>query len=227
MNRRTHYGWLALALAFPAVATSATPEAIVAAARTSVEASLGSRYATVELVETGKPSTGAPDDVTLHAMPVVGRFPRERFTVDVQFQRLGHVVGKATVGFALHARSEGWVYARDAHDHEEAAALAMERREVDAARGASVSPDDVAGMRLRRNVRAGQAVSAADFERVPDVDNRQAVTLRAAFGEITVESAGIALRAGSRGDVVTVQIDGATAPVKATVVDRGVAELVQ
>lgn len=217
----------ALALSGMAAAASVPPQAIVASARASVEAALGSRYSAVDLVETTRPAAAAPEDVTLHAMPVVGRFPRQRFTVDVQFVRRGLVVGKATVGFALHVANEGWVYARDARDHEDVASLAIERGAVDAARVAPASPDDLTGMRLRRNVHAGQAVSLADFERVPDVDNRQTIRLRAAFGEITVESAGLALRAGNRGDVVTVQIDGASAPVKATVVDRGVAELVQ
>lgn len=210
--------------------SSAMPQdtdAIVAAARASVEAALGSRYASVELVETGRPVTDVPAGVALHALPVAGRFPRQRFTVDVQFLRGGRVVGKASVGFALRAGSEGWVYARDAHDHEGASALALEPRQVDAAAGAPVSPGDLTGLRLRHNVRAGQAVKLADFERVPDVDNRQPVKLRAAFGEIIVESMGLALRSGNRGDVVTVQVDGATAPVKATVIDHGVAELVR
>jgi flagella basal body P-ring formation protein FlgA len=216
-----------LAFAAGSVAKAADTDAIVAAARASVEAALGGRYASVELTEAGRPAVGAPDGTILRAMPVAGRFPRERFTVDVQFLRGGRVVGKASVGFALHAGVDGWVYARDAHGHEDAGSVAMERRTVDAARGTPVSPDELSGMRLRRNVRAGQTVAMTDFERIPDVDNRQPVQLRAAFGEITVESAGLALRAGTRGDVVTVQVDGATAPVKATVVDRGVAELVR
>jgi flagella basal body P-ring formation protein FlgA len=217
----------ALTLSGVTVAAQAPPQAIVASARASVEAALGSRYSAMDLVETTRPVAAAPEDVTLRAMPVVGRFPRQRFTVDVQFVRRGRVVGKATVGFALHVAGEGWVYTRDAHDHDDVASLAIERGAVDVARAAPASPDDLIGMRLRRNVRAGQPVSLSDFERVPDVDNRQTVRLRAAFGEIMVESAGLALRAGNRGDVVTVQVEGATAPVKATVVERGVAELVQ
>lgn len=210
-----------------AAAASSRGDDVVSTARRSVETALAAYGTSVALAVTGRPSASVPGDVSLRALPVVGRFPRERFTVDVQQVRHGRVIGVSTVSFALHVRAEGWVYARDAQSHEEAASIAMERRPVDVARAATITPEATAGMRLKRSVRAGQPIVMADFERVPDVDNRQPVRLRAAFGEITVESAGTALRAGNRGDVVTVQVAGATRPVKATVVDRGVAELVQ
>lgn len=227
MSARLFMSLLALPFATAASAAPASTDAVVDVARASVEAALGQRYGQVDLEVTGRPSAIPGSDVALRAMPVVGRFPRERFTVDVDLLRSGRVVGKATVGFALHANTEGWVYSKDAHDHDLVAAVAMERQTVDVAHGEGVTPDQLEGLRLKRNVRAGKIVALADFERVPDIDNRQPVRLLAAFGDITVESAGMAMRAGNRGDVVTVQVDGATAPVKATVTDRGVAELVQ
>jgi flagella basal body P-ring formation protein FlgA len=227
MSTRFLLPWLALPFATAAVAAPTSTDAVIDAARVSVEAALGQRYGQIDLEVTGRPSAVPASDVALRAMPVVGRFPRERFTVDVDLLRNGRVVGKATVGFALHASTEGWVYSKDAHDHDLVAAVAMERQTVDAAHGEGVTPDQLEGLRLKRNVRAGKVVALADFERVPDIDNRQSIRLLAAFGDITVESAGMAMRAGNRGDVVTVQVDGATAPVKATVTDRGVAELVQ
>lgn len=227
MNRRLTLLLVACAFSGGSASASTPADAVVASARASVESSLGSRYASVDLVTTGRPASGAPEGSTLRALPVAGRFPRERFTVDVQFLHGERIVGHASVGFALHASSEGWVYAKDARSHEAVASVAMERHTVDVAHGIGATPDDLTGMRLRHGVRAGQPVALADFEQVPDVDNREPVRLRAAFGDITVESAGLALRAGNRGDVVTVQVDGATAPVRATVVDRGVAELVR
>lgn len=227
MSARFLLPLLVAPFASAATAAPTTTDAVVEAARTSVEASLGQRYGQIDLAVTGRPTAVPKADVVLRAMPVVGRFPRERFTVDVDLLRDGRVVGKATVGFALYASTEGWVYGADAHDHDLAAAVTMQRQTVDVAHGEGVTPEQVEGLRLKHNVRAGQVVALTDFERVPDIDNRQPIRLRAAFGDITVERAGMAMRAGNRGDVVTVQVDGATAPVKATVTDRGEAELVQ
>jgi flagella basal body P-ring formation protein FlgA len=226
MSARFLLPWLLLPFSAVAAAPEGT-DAVVDAARASVETALGQRYGQVDLQVTGRPSVHPAADVVLRAMPVVGRFPRERFTVDVNLLRNGRVVGKGTVGFALHASTEGWVYSKDAHEHDPVTGVVMERETVDAAQGEGITPDQLDGLRLKRNVRAGKIVALADFERVPDIDNRQPVRLMAAFGDITVERAGMAMRAGNRGDVVTVQVDGATAPVKATVTDRGVAELVQ
>jgi flagella basal body P-ring formation protein FlgA len=230
--------WLSLLLALWPLAAMAndvpsTADAIVTAARASIEARLGAMADEASLEVTGRPAGpwAAMDARTVfRAVPVVGRFPRERFTVDVALVRAGVVVGKATVVFALRLPSQAWVYGHDGHTHDDVDALALERRTVDAAGARSgfvTDPASLDGLRLKRSVRQGQPVSMADFERVPDVDNRQAVRLRASFGDIVLESAGTALRAGNRGDVVTVQIAGGTTPVKATVIERGVAELVQ
>jgi flagella basal body P-ring formation protein FlgA len=223
MSARFVLGCLLAMLATAAFATDV--DGVVDAARAAVVARLGEGQPAA-LTVIGRPAA-PPGDTSLKVLPVAGRFPRERFAVDVLYVRQGKAVGRGTVGFALSLAGEGWVYAEDGRPHEDAALLRLVRGQVDAAHRVPVDPAAVEGMRLKRNVRSGQALSLADFETVPDVDNRQAVRLRAAFGGITLESAGMALRSGNKGEIVTVQVPGATEPVKATVIDRGVAELVQ
>lgn len=213
-------------LAMLSTVSSATEvDAVVEAARASVEARLAGAPGAA-LTVTSRPAA-PPQDATLRVLPVAGRFPRERFAVDVVYLSHGRSVGRGTVSFSLSMSREGWVYGEEGHPHEDAALLALVPGPVDAAHAVPVEPAAVTGMRLKRSVRRGQPLSLADFEAVPDVDNRQAVRLRAVFGEITLESAGTALRSGNKGEVVTVQVPGANEPVKATVIDRGVAELVQ
>lgn len=221
--RRTSLACLLAMLATPSFATEV--DGVIEAARASIAARLGGT-APEGLSVTGRPAA-PPAGATLRVLPVAGRFPRERFAVDVAYLVNGRAVGRGTVAFALSLASEGWVYGEEGRAHEDAALLSLVRGPIDAAHAAPVEPATVAGMRLRRAVRRGQALSLSDFESVPDVDNRQAVRLRAAFGDITLESAGMALRSGNKGEIVTVQVPGASEPVKATVIDRGVAELVQ
>lgn len=227
---------LPLLLALPVVGVAAAPgntsAAMVDAARSAVEARLGKGYAATSLEVTGRPSDALPaidDGAHLSVSPIQGRFPRERFSVDVAMLRGARTVAHGTVGFALHATAQALVYGQDASRGSQAEMLDLRQGDVDVAHARSapvVGAEALAGMRLKRPVREGQIVSSDDFETLPDVDMRQPIRLRAAFGDIVVESPGLALRSGNRGDTVTVQVQGATAPVKATVVDRGVAELV-
>ena len=220
-------GWPVMAVA------GTTSDALVEAARTAVQARLGADYADVSLQVTGRPADSLPSlDASTHlrVSPLAGRFPRERFTVDVAILRGDRILATGAVGFALSASREAWVYGHDAARGGTLSALDLHRSSVDVTHlhGDLVDgSDSLAGMRLKRSVRAGQPATRDDFERVPDVDFHQSVRLRATFGDIVVESAGQALASGRRGDTVTVQVDGATAPVKATVIDRGVAELVR
>lgn len=224
---------LVLAYLAPAAAFAgdASADGAVAAARAAVEQRLGNGYEQVELDVTTRPerllaSKGA---LEFHALPIAGRWPRARFTTMVEVRSSGRVLRTVPVGFALSAMGRAWVYRDDLAERLPAEQLQLEQRNVDVALASSAplpSPDALKGKRLRRPVRAGQVASIEDFEDVPDVDNRQQVRLTASYGGITVERAGVAMRAANKGEVVPVQVAGTREPVKATVTDRGVAQVV-
>lgn len=203
----------------------------MAAARKAVEQRLGGAYEQIALTVTSRPErlSSGKAAVSFRALPVTGRWPRARFTMMVEVLSDGHVLRTVPVGFALSARARAWVYRDDLTERLPAELLVLEERSVDVAAGSAEplgSPDELKGKRLRRAVRAGQVVSLGDFEDVPDVDNRQPVRLLASYGGITVERAGVAMRAANRGELVPVQVTGTREPVKATVTDRGVAQVV-
>ncbi|WP_266157655.1 flagellar basal body P-ring formation chaperone FlgA [Dyella silvatica] len=215
--------------------TAATPssdaDAIVAAAQSSVEQRLGSGYSRVELIVTGRPErvSHGSEHVEYRATPVTGHWPRARFRVMVEVRVKGRLQQTVPVGFALAAYAPAWVYRENVSDRAIAEDLSLSQQTADVAASAAepvASPELLKGMRLRRVVRAGQVVTKADFEPVPDIDNRQRVKLLAAFGAITVESVGVAMQAGNKGDVVPIQVAGNSQPVKATITDRGVAQVV-
>jgi len=224
---------LVLACLAPAVACAgdAAADGAVAAARAAVEQRLGNGYEQVALEVTTRPEhlPAGKGALEFRALPIAGRWPRARFTAMVEVRSGGRVLRTVPVGFALSAMGRAWVYRDDLAERLPAEQLQLEERNVDVARGSSAplpSPDTLKGKRLRHPVRAGQVVSIEDFEDVPDVDNRQQVRLMASYGGITVERAGVAMRAANKGETVPVQVAGTSEPVKATVTDRGVAQVV-
>ncbi|HEY4145293.1 flagellar basal body P-ring formation chaperone FlgA [Pinirhizobacter sp.] len=208
-----------------AIAADAGPNEAVTVARAAVQTRLGPAYHDVHLDVTAAPIHAGVPGTTYHAMPIQGKFPRARLTVMVQVCAPNHGCKAQAVGFALTAHAETLVYTDSAASHTPGSLLVIEPGTVDvvAMHGAPLaSRDAVRDMRLRRAVRAGGAASLEDFEPVPDVDDRQRVTLVAEAGAITIESSGTAMRSGNRGDQVPVQVAGATEPVRGVVTGRGV-----
>lgn len=213
----------------PVMAADTSPSPIVAAAREAVLTRLGSAAAasTLEAVAAGR--TGHGDArATYKARPIEGPFPRARFTVMVDvYGRAGRLVGSHPVGFALSETGVSLVYRHAEHAGVDAMLVDADTGDVDLARApdALANLSEAGGKRLRHAVRAGAPVLASDFEPVPDVDVRSVVRLEASYGAITVESPAVAMRAGNRGDKVPVMVHGASGPVTALVVDKGVARI--
>ena len=213
-----------LLLAYASQALAAAPgDGAVAAATAALQARLGAG-AKAQITVTARPNGAELTGTTFRAEPIEGRLPRSRLSVTVEACSPGHHCHAEMVGFALSVDAPVLVYGGDAASHAAASMLAVESRDGDAARGHDLvaSMDDVKGLRLRHAVRAGQPVSRDDFEAIPDVDNREQVRLVADVGAITIESRGMAMHAGNRGDVVPVVVAGASEPVRGVVTERGV-----
>lgn len=221
------------AVSSAAVAATAVSdsEAVVAAARAAVETRLSTQYTDVTLTVTGRPQSTLDGTAKreYQVLPIIGRWPRSRFTVMVEERENGQVRHTVPVGFALVAFASSWTYTENVAGKVGAEQLALNKQPVDAASlsGDMVSSmDQLKNLRLRRAVRSGMAVRLSDFESIPDVDNRQQVHVIATAGAITIESTGIAMRAGNKGDIVPIQMAHAQTPVRATITDRGVAHVV-
>jgi flagellar basal body P-ring formation protein FlgA len=229
---------LALLLVLPVFANATTTDghddadAVVAAAQAAARARMGGAQDSAQLTVTGRPrALHLPKGERRYvARDVEGRWPRRRFTVGVDVFVDGHLARSVPVAFALSEVGNVLVYQVDLHAHAslETASLGTGQGDLARLRGTSLTDAaQVDGMRLRRGVRAGDAAVLEDFEAVPDIDSRQRVRIVASQGAIRLESGGLALRSGNRGDQVTVQVDGGDRPVLATVIDKGVAEVVR
>lgn len=227
-----HWAWFFMAFFLPALslADEAALSPAARCARDAVLRQLGSASdgATLEVVSASRAEHDAPG-AGYRAHPVEGRFPRARFTVMVDVLRDGRVIASRPVGFALSERGPSLVYRHADRAGAPAEHIDVDTASIDQARAVGALRDLAAeaGMRLRRTVRAGDPVLASDFEPVPDVDNRSVVRLQATYGAITVETPATAMRSGNRGDSVPVMVQGASGPVTARVIDRGVARIEQ
>jgi len=219
-----------LALATAGTHASDTDPLVVAA-----EAAARARLQVMK--ETRFTVTGRPHDLALpegvrsyEARAIEGTWPRRRFVVPVDIFVNGRRVKTAPVSFEMVISGKSLVYAADLRARAAVDGSGLRERDSDLARVHGKPVVDVAslkGMRLRRGVRAGDVALEGDFEPVPDIDVRQRVRVVATQGAIRLEGGGTALVSGNRGDSVTVRMDGGGEPVRATVIDKGVTQVVQ
>ena len=225
-----------LALNLPAAASSPSlqtvPAArIVEAAQAQMDVCLGSDKATAQLAVVGKPEDVQvlAGKLAIKATRPEGRWPRSRVSVPVEISVNGAVVRSATVWFAVSVPRDVSTYAADASLGTTASALKFVSHDGDIAalQGNLVTdPHQLDGMRLRHAVVAGSPVVLEDFERIPDVDRQQRVQVLESYGVIKLETKGTAIGHGNAGDIVQVQVDGAEAPVRARITDKGVVQVV-
>lgn len=157
-----------------------------------------------------------------------GAWLRSRVGVPVQV-KAGDRRTVAMVWFAVSAPAPGQVYADGFARGAAAETLSWRPAQVDLAKwqGAAVTvdPASLSGQRLRRAVRAGDAVLASDFEPVPAVSARQTVDVLATRGAVTLSVRGRALNDGDAGQLISVLPANATSPIRARVVSSGVVSL--
>ena len=226
---------LLLALSVPALASS-PPQTIAAArlvdaAQAELDACLGGDKAAAQVSLVGKPEDipVLGGKVALKARKPAGRWPRARVSVPVDVLVDGVVVRSTTVWFAVSVQHEVPTYSADAALGTAASVLKLASQAEDIAglQGTPLTdPHQLDGMRLRRAVTAGSPVVLEDFERIPDVDRQQRVEVLESYGVIRLDAKGTAIGRGNAGDTVLVQVDGAEAPVRARITDRGVVQVV-
>jgi len=217
-------------LASPAL-QRVTSARMVEAARAELDARLGDSRATAQVSLVGMPEDVMvlPGTLTLHVRQPAGRWPRSRVSVPVDISVNGEVVRSATVWFALSVHHDVLSYVADAQIGAAASALKFVPHDADIAalQGDVITdPHDVDGMRLRHSVVAGSPAVREDFEHIPDVDRRDRVQVMVAYGSIQMQAKGTAIGQGNTGDTVSVLVDGAEAPVRARITDKGVVKVV-
>jgi flagella basal body P-ring formation protein FlgA len=70
---------------------------------------------------------------------------------------------------------------------------------------ALVSPDQLLGLRVRRDLPAGAALFEEQFEAAREVERNELVTVLIEAGGAHIETQGVAIWAGRRGDIISVR----------------------
>lgn len=152
-----------------------------------------------------------------------GRLPRMHVAVPVRLLVDGRLVRTLTVWMDLRDERQVLSYAAGYAARQPGADLRLQTATVDMAccAGETVAAaQQLAELRLKRSVRAGQPVLASDFEALPDVQAQRPVAIEVALGQVRLTTAGIALADGRIGDEVPVRTAASRETVKAHVVAK-------
>lgn len=207
---------------------SVAADRLVAAARAALPSARAGVDERVKVI--GAPGTvWVPDGIVkLRAESPRGRWPRARVAVPVRILVHGRVAARVTVWFAIRATTRAMVFAQDEPMGTSSARVHVMQGTVDLAQmlGAPMGKmTQLRGLRLRRAVRSGMPVTRSDFETIPAVDDQARVDVKVHVGRIHMDVQGRALAEGEVGDVIPVQVQGATASVRARVVGKGVVDV--
>ena len=135
------------------------------------------------------------------------------------------VVRAIPVTFSVRAYGQAWVASRDAHVDQPAQGAGLERREVDLAGvHGRAAMADLADVRLRRPLLAGDVLTLAHLGS-DGVRSGTQVTARSHVGAVGIEATAQALQDGRAGQTVWVRVAGATAAVRARVIDKSSVEV--
>ena len=88
------------------------------------------------------------------------------------------------------------------------------------------SPDQLPGLRARRDIPAGAALFEDQFEAAKDVERNELVTVLIEAGAAHIETQGVAIWAGRRGDVISVRNPETGRIYRARVEQKGVVRVV-
>lgn len=182
----------------------------------------GSR-AEVRLLQPLQEQTLPAGRVELADGDIAGRLPRAEVAVPVRLQVDGRPIRTLTVRFALRDERSVLSYAEAyaARSTGDAVRVQTARVDMTCCAGEPVADaQQLAGLRLKRGVRAGQPVLAGDFEALPDVQAQRPVAIEAAFGQVRLTAPGTALGDGRIGEKVAVRAESSGEIVQARVVAK-------
>jgi flagellar basal body P-ring formation protein FlgA len=154
---------------------------------------------------------------------IAGRWPRSRVAMPVRLLVDGRPVRTVTVWVEMREERTVPTYAESYPVHRPMSQLRTAPAVVDmmccAGPVMTASADD-GDLRLKRAVRAGQPLLAADFESLPDVVARQQVAIEVDSGAVRLQTVGLALHDGRIGDRINVRRERAQDVIRARVIGK-------
>lgn len=154
---------------------------------------------------------------------VAGRWPRARAGVPVRIMVADRHVRTLTAWVVLRDVRTVQTYAAPLSARSPVTELRLVQGDVDMTCCGGVVLEDVAMLsdfRMRRSVRAGEPVLLSDFEPMPDVSERQVVSIEVQRGAVRLTTVGIALADARIGENVSVRPDASAQAVRARVIAK-------
>ena len=167
--------------------------------------------------------------IELVARPLaVDELPTARMTVWIEVRSGSRTLRTVGVPFAVKAFQHAWVAARDLRlPQANLRDGALIWQAVDAAAvGGPLAGTNLAGLRLRRPLLAGQVLTTRHLEVISAVSPGERATLHTRAGGLSLDTEVQVLRSGQPGDLVTVLAPRAAGPVMAKVLGPGSLEWV-
>jgi flagella basal body P-ring formation protein FlgA len=214
-------------LALARAAWPATPQVSPASGvREAIAQAVAERIGGEALVTVTALQTTVPDQMSLVASPEPGARTSApaRFVIFNGTTRVGMAVATVHVN-ARHVRARRAI-ARDS------ALVATDLEEINAPmRDQPIKRvpalADLVGGRLRRQVAAGEAITANVVQVEPLVRSGDKVAMVVRIGAVEAEGRGIASGSGHVGDVIRVMNSGTRRPMKARITGPGAVEIIQ
>jgi flagella basal body P-ring formation protein FlgA len=194
------------------VRTTAVPldqQAVIDQAAARLRATQTADGRRVELRPLGAPAPSLVPaaGVSLLASMQPGPHLRRRMRVDVDITVDGRRLQAVSVWFEVRTYAPGWVAGRGLPAGHIVQAGDVVQGEVEvAAMDATAAAQSPVGLRLRRAARPGQALDAPQLDAAPWVSRRQEVVLELRTASVLVESKGVALADGRKGEVIQARL---------------------
>lgn len=210
-------------------------QAIVDTAENALKHWLASRSERfgVDLVWSPRETWTVVGPVRLVSRPIAYERPFRRMQVWVDLVANNGVMRSVPVSFDVKAYGQAAVVDRDSAAGTSASQV-LSAREVDLTslrtaprKMSDSSAQDYASLRLRRSLRAGEAVLATDLETTPAVQRGDRVKLLVASGGMTIESWAEVMQDAQIGQAVRVKTASSGKTIGARVAGVGIVELTQ
>jgi flagella basal body P-ring formation protein FlgA len=85
--------------------------------------------------------------------------------------------------------------------------------------------DDIVGLKARRNIAPGEALTGMVLEVPPMVHSGDAVTVTATVGQVQVTAVATAATSGHRGDIIRVTPRSGGRPLRVRIIGQAMAEV--
>ncbi|HWH82079.1 MAG TPA: flagellar basal body P-ring formation chaperone FlgA [Burkholderiaceae bacterium] len=190
------------------------PDRLVARAAADLRAHLQANYTDVEVLPAGRIEAlrlpAGELALATHLAAAGALQPNRHMRVDVDLLIDGERLRTVPLWFDVRAHADGWTVVKDLPAGHVLTPDDVARARVDVAalNGAAPPSAELVGLRLRRTLHAGTALSAAALEDTPLVARGDDVTLELRSGGVVVESRATALGDGRAGQEVRVRVTG-------------------